>query len=86
MMHITLSVSQSSAKVLTDQGIAMRIALEEVQSAIPSVNSVSFDEALRWEFRDASGNVPSFEDVDIDIGLLEDAAATVVSPPLSVTM
>lgn len=85
-MHIKLSVNQPSTEVLTDEGIAVRIALEEVQSAIPSVNSVSFDEERRWEFRDASGNIPSFEDVDIDIGLLEDAADTVVSPPLSVTM
>lgn len=48
-------------------------ALRHVHAHFPQVTQVKYDGDFRWLYSDGKGNAPSFEGVDIDTGLLEDA-------------
>jgi hypothetical protein len=73
-------------EAFTDTGRAVISALEAVRKVLPEVVEVSYDVHGQWEYRDAQGNAPAFMSGSIDVGLLEDAADTVLILPRVFTL
>jgi hypothetical protein len=51
----------------------VRDAIAHVQARVPSVDRVTFDTDFQWTYTQPDGQWPSFDGLDVDVGLLEDA-------------
>lgn len=75
---------KSTAKAEAEYPDAVVTAFWHVKAAFPEVTQVTYDEEGRWLFTDATGNAPDFEGC-IDVGLLEAAAESLTTLPITLT-
>ncbi|AZF88560.1 hypothetical protein TAC_0172 [Acinetobacter phage TAC1] len=54
--------------------LAVQKAFEHVKSFFPTLTSVEYDEICHWDFQERGWKSLNFGNVDIDIGILNDAA------------
>lgn len=71
-MNILASTSTNPAPIIR--------ALEHVRQHHPEVTRVVYDQASRWLYLDEGGKAPTFGP-EIDVGILEDAADSVIHLP-----
>lgn len=60
-------------------------AFRHVQKHHPDVVSVRYGQDLRWIFKNSDGTAPDFSPL-VDVGILEDAADSIVSAPVIFTL
>ena len=56
-------------------------ALQHVRSFYPDVRIVVYNTDYRWQFMTNDFDAPNFEYVNVDIGILEDAADDLITVP-----
>lgn len=80
------SKTDSASTQLTAMPDAVKAALDHVRANYPDVTQVFFDTDGRWLFCGEAFQAPDFDEKDIDIGLLEDAADAVAFLPAAFSL
>lgn len=71
--------------LIKDANPEVQAAFAEVQAVFPDLKSVTYGEDLRWRYLLESGEQPAFPKGLIDIHLLELAADSLKSVPVTYT-
>ena len=60
----------------------VEIALNHVRTFFPDVCSVRFDKNVQWLYKTKYGEAPNFNNVNIDVSILEAAADSLTEYPI----
>ena len=69
-------------KPLSEASIEIQTAFKHVKSFFQNIDRVCYDRDTRWHYTDGDRKAPSFKNIDIDVGILEDGQSSLTEYPV----